>query len=53
MHRLSLPVLGWWGAEASNRTARGLIIDAKGVVGGGGEPCCESWEAFEVVIERN
>lgn len=53
MHRLSL---GWRGAEASNRTAKGLIINAKGVfVGGGGgeEPCCESWEAFEVVIERN
>lgn len=35
-----------------NCADKSLIIDAKSVVARG-EPCCESWEAFEVVMERN
>lgn len=52
--RLSPPVVRWQRAGATHRAAKSLIIDAKGVVAGRGEePCCESWEAFEVVMERN
>lgn len=37
---------------ASRSTDKSLIINARGVVARR-EPGCESWEAFEVLMERN